>query len=82
MLKLQSDLWHELENVLIQESLMSAQRDRTEWNLLGDKNTKFFHLRANGRRRVNHISTIKDDFGNWIYDEEEIKVKAIEFFLS
>lgn len=37
-----------------------------------DSNTKFFHISALKRRRVNNIVSFKDDNGNWIYDPAQI----------
>ncbi|KAI9120200.1 hypothetical protein K1719_008848 [Acacia pycnantha] len=57
---LQFELWKELEDVLLQESLIWAQKARTEWSVLGDRNTRYFHARANSRRKSQRIEAIKD----------------------
>jgi hypothetical protein len=36
----------------------------------GDANTRFFHLRANGRRRKNHIHRLRIGAG-WIVDHND-----------
>ncbi|KAM0898894.1 hypothetical protein ACQ4PT_021649 [Festuca glaucescens] len=39
------------------------QRSRVTWIRQGDANTRFFHLRANRRRRKNHIPSLEDPNG-------------------
>ncbi|KAK4283181.1 hypothetical protein QN277_000163 [Acacia crassicarpa] len=77
---LQLELWKELEDVLLQESLIWAQKARTEWSILGDRNTRYFHSRANQRRKSQRIEAIKDGNGAWVYDTSLIKNLATGFF--
>ncbi|XP_071685441.1 uncharacterized protein [Lolium perenne] len=46
------------------------QRARLSWIKAGDANTRFFHLKANGRRRKNHIPALKSDIGIEVTDHE------------
>ena len=41
--ELQRSLWQEMEAVLIQESLIWAQKSRSEWMVDGYRNTRYFH---------------------------------------
>ena len=52
------------------------------WLKHGDKNTKFFHLKASQRRRRNHIQRIKILDGVWMEEEEEIVVVVTNYFDS
>ncbi|KAK2641312.1 hypothetical protein Ddye_023075 [Dipteronia dyeriana] len=51
-------LWMELRK----EEQLWRQKSRVSWLKEGDKNSKFFHCLANGRKRRNFISEIS--FGN------------------
>ena len=70
--QLQKELWQELENIILQDDLMWAQKARCEWFNLGDQNSKYFHRRANSRRKVNSIEALKDENEKWLFEAEEI----------
>ncbi|XP_028786509.1 uncharacterized protein LOC114742412 [Neltuma alba] len=80
LLDLQRQLGKELDEVLLQESLIWAQKARSDWQIYGDKNTKYYHNRANNRRKRNFIGAIKNELGDWVYNAESIKSMATAFF--
>lgn len=51
---------------------MWKQSSRNRWLKEGDKNTKYFHCRANQRNRQNLITGLEDDNGNWVEDEASL----------
>ena len=64
----------------IREEIMRRQRSRIQWLAKGDSNTKFFHLKANGRCRRNRITELRRDDGTMCTDEEEIGSMATSFY--
>ncbi|KAK3183580.1 hypothetical protein Dsin_030866 [Dipteronia sinensis] len=46
---------------IMRDEQMWRQKFRIQWLKKGDKNTKFFHSMANGRRRMNAITEVKLD---------------------
>ena len=64
------------------EELFWAQKARTSWLQLGDKNTRYFQTVANVRRKRNEISKIKDNQGNWWWRGEGKERVFIEDFKS
>lgn len=64
LLKLQETMWR--------------QRSRAMWLRDGDKNTKFFHGKASQRRKVNHISKLKDSNGVWWRGDEKVEELLIQ----
>ncbi|KAK4270478.1 hypothetical protein QN277_023510 [Acacia crassicarpa] len=80
--ELQRSLWKELDEVLVQESLIWAQKSRSQWTVDGDRNTRYFHSRANGRRKRNFIGALKGNDDVWIYDGDQIKNMTVSFFSS
>jgi len=59
-----------------------AQRAKTNWLQLGDKNTKFFHIKVTQRKRKNHIKFIQDEDGNTWHDSDKITDTFIQYFSS
>lgn len=46
----------------------------------GDRNTKFFHRVANGRKRRNQIEAIEDEYGVIQEEEEDIQKVFVNYF--
>lgn len=82
LIKLESKLRRELDEVLCQEELLWYQKSRAEWIRDGDKNTSFFHLSTIVRRWRNRVSSIRDDDGEWLTDKEAVKNHIVHFFES
>ena len=61
---------------------MWLQRSRVSWLKEGDKNTSYFHKKASGRRRQNHISKIKNSEGSTVDDEEGIAQIFNQYFMD
>ncbi|XP_058733392.1 uncharacterized protein LOC131605001 [Vicia villosa] len=80
MQSLEKELQKYLSLILHQEELMWFQRSRAKWLTDGDRNTKYFHIKAVKRRRKNKISRIKDENGNWIEDSNQIKSLSTYYF--
>ncbi|XP_074266328.1 uncharacterized protein LOC141588804 [Silene latifolia] len=70
----------ELANLRKQEEQYWRQRSRALWLKDGDKNTKFFHIRASERKQKNFIACLVDDNGVTRHGEEEVKAVATNYF--
>ena len=42
------------------------------WLVLGDRNTSFYHISALARRKRNHILSVKNVAGDWIFEEKDV----------
>ncbi|PNX96792.1 ribonuclease H, partial [Trifolium pratense] len=71
----------ELDNVLECEETWWKQRSRELWLLHGDKNTKYFHMKANIRRSKNKIDAITDSQGHKHHEETEIEKVLVDHFM-
>ena len=62
------------------EEIMWKQRSRITWLTEGDRNTRFFHLRASQQRRRNYISKLKNQDGQFTDNQVEMGVMATDFY--
>lgn len=67
------------QQLLEQEEVFYAQKTRTNWLNLGDKNTKYFHTQALIRRKINQILKLKDCSGIWV-EEESLNQLLVDAF--
>lgn len=74
------DIETRLDDLLKTEEIWWAQRAKAHWLQQGDLNTKFFHNRANQRKRKNHIHSIQDPYGNIWKDSDHIKSCFLSYF--
>ncbi|KAL9664958.1 hypothetical protein QQ045_020367 [Rhodiola kirilowii] len=70
----------EIDEWLLREESIWAQRSRVSWLSEGDNNTRFFHLKANDRRRINTISTLVDQEGRSHSNQNDIENVAVSYF--
>jgi hypothetical protein len=70
----------ELDDLLQREELWWSQRSRAMWLKHGDKNTSYFHQKANQRRKKNSIEHISDPQGTIHYDPKGIEDTLINHF--
>ncbi len=54
-----------INDLLGKEEIMWRQRSRVQW-LHEGRNTKFFHVRANQRKRRNGMKGLFDHNGHWV----------------
>jgi len=64
------ELRKRMERLLSQDDAYWRQRAKTHWYKDGDRNTIFFHASATARKTVNRISSLDDDAGNKITNEQ------------
>lgn len=69
----------ELEAILNKEEFFWYQKFRRYWIAFGDENTKFFHTSTIIRQKKNKIETFKNDCGEWISNNKELKMLACHF---
>jgi hypothetical protein len=70
----------ELDMLLDGEEMWWKQRSRADWLQHGDKNTRFFHMKAIQRRKRNKISEIKDNQGTVWTDSADIERVLMDHF--
>ncbi|PNY14024.1 hypothetical protein L195_g010693 [Trifolium pratense] len=70
----------ELDDILECEEMWWGQRSRALWLEHGDKNTKYFHMKANIRKKKNTIEAIKDSQGQIQHEDNMIEQILVEHF--
>jgi hypothetical protein len=78
--KLEKELQQELASVLYQEELTWFQRSRAQWLHDGDRNTRYYQVKAANRKRKNRIYMLRGTDGDWIEDEGKLKELVNNFF--
>ena len=81
MLRLCSDLSHELDERHKQEESFWFTRERANDLRDGDKNTTYFHQKASQRKHYNAISGLFDDNNIWRDKEEDLE-ELVSSYLS
>ncbi|GKU88725.1 hypothetical protein SLEP1_g2954 [Rubroshorea leprosula] len=72
----------ETEEWLEREEILWRQRSRDIWLQEGDRNTRFFHMRASRRRERNTVGKLLKDDGQWTDNPAEIRSIASSYFES
>lgn len=78
--KLRLKLWKEYQDILFHEDVYWYQRARQDWVKFGDRNTRFFHLSVVIRRKRNATTTLTNEQGAVITDEEDMKAMTVQYF--
>lgn len=73
-----NELRNRMTQLLIQEDAFLRQRAKTHWLRDGDLNTKFFHVAASSRRKVNKITSLLDPSNNRFTDDDKLYEVAKE----
>ncbi|KAK9666078.1 hypothetical protein RND81_14G158900 [Saponaria officinalis] len=73
-------LSEKIDLLLAQEETYWRQRSRISYLREGDRNTKFFHLKASARRRRNKITKICMENGDWASADTEIEKVVVDYF--
>ncbi|XP_042962749.1 uncharacterized protein LOC122297028 [Carya illinoinensis] len=69
----------EVQKWLERDELMWKQRSRVQWLKEGDRNSRFFHHKANARRKKNGFHQLQDECGNWKRGDQ-MGVLVVDFF--
>ena len=70
----------QLNELMAREEHMWRQRARVQWLTEGDKNTRYFHVKASQRSQRNEIRGIYNIAGQWMENQQDIKQIAVSFF--
>uniref|UniRef100_A0ACD5Y8K6 Uncharacterized protein n=1 Tax=Avena sativa TaxID=4498 RepID=A0ACD5Y8K6_AVESA len=70
----------ELDEILVREEMMWRQIPRVKWLQEGDRNTKYFHRKANWHQSKNRVKRLRWLNGNWTDDPTKIENMTTDFF--
>lgn len=80
--KLEAQLKKELDEVLSQIELLWFQKSCEDAIPDRDRNTQYYHLSTIIRRRFNHIESIQDTNGNWLWEKQVVQNMVRDFFMQ
>ena len=80
LINLEKTLLKEYNQILQQEEIFWAQKSRCNWINFGDRNTSYFHTKTIIRRQRNKIGCLKDSSNNWVWEEDQLKKLAVDFY--
>uniref|UniRef100_A0A803QEH6 Uncharacterized protein n=1 Tax=Cannabis sativa TaxID=3483 RepID=A0A803QEH6_CANSA len=66
----------------LDRSFIGGKRSRSEWLMVGDRNTKYFHNKASVRKKKNSITELVTENGQKLNDDEANNVVEIERYFS
>lgn len=66
--------------MLDQKEISRRQRSKQLWLQVGEKNTKYFHVSCNKRKRNNHIQKLKNADGDWVDWSSGLQELIKEYF--
>lgn len=72
LIDFEKHLQKELEGILDQERYIWALKSKINWMILGDRNTSFCHISTLVRRKRNRITIVKNNMGDWLYEERDV----------
>ncbi|KAL0320306.1 UNVERIFIED_CONTAM: putative mitochondrial protein [Sesamum radiatum] len=75
-------LRNSLERLVVSEELLWKQRAKALWLAEGDRNTGFFHAKANEHRLNKEIKKIRNEDGIEVGDKEGIQRVILHYFRS
>ena len=81
-IRVEKILREEIENLLVKEELMWAQKARSDWIIQGDRNTKYFQTLVRQRRARTRITMLKKSDGQQVDDLNEIEALLVDHFKS
>ncbi|KAL0459962.1 UNVERIFIED_CONTAM: putative mitochondrial protein [Sesamum latifolium] len=70
----------ELTKLILQEEIFWKQRSKVLWLKEGDRNTCFFHAKANQRHHTNAIRKLRKPDGSWTDSVEGVKQCILDYF--
>ena len=59
---------------------MWLQRSKVLWAKMGDKNSRYFHLRATQRFRKNSITSLRKVDGLWCNGQDEVSATIMDYY--
>lgn len=71
-----------LDGLLVHEEIYWKQRAKSFWLLDGDSNSKFFHAFATTRKKLNHVTKLKNEDGETLVCHEAMCQVVKEYFLK